>query len=102
MEADQQERAVPAGELEEDSSSKNGAADGNDHAHEPHGTKRRIDDHSAGGVAAKDRVDPTKVPDPDEPDGTEDLMGKVPLEDEYEPVEDDNVVTLDSCKLGTL
>ena len=103
MESEQQEKAVQGGEEAEVSSIKNDAAStdngpADDHAHEPHGTKRRGDDHGSGGVAAKERVDPAKVPDPDEPDGTEDLIAKVPLEDEFEPVDDDNVVTLDSCK----
>ena len=103
MESDQQVKAVQGGEEAEVSSIKNDAAStdngpADDHAYEPHGTKRRGDDHGGGGVAAKEMVDPAKVPDPDEPDGTEDLIAKVPLEDEFEPVDDDNVVTLDSCK----
>eukprot|EP00731_Ephydatia_muelleri_P022197 Em0014g788a len=92
METGAQEKAAQA----EESSVQSGTNEVSDgHAREPQGTKRRGDDLGSGGVT-KDRVDPTKVPDPDEPEAAEDLIAKVPLENEFEPVEDDSIVTLDS------
>ena len=96
METGAQEKAAQA----EESSVQSGTNEVSDgHAREPQGTKRRGDDLGSGGVT-KDRVDPTKVPDPDEPEAAEDLIAKVPLENEFEPVEDDSIVTLDSCRFG--
>lgn len=96
METGAQEKAAQA----EESSVQSGTNEVSDgHAREPQGTKRRGDDLGSGG-ATKDRVDPTKVPDPDEPEAAEDLIAKVPLENEFEPIEDDSIVTLDSCRFG--
>ena len=46
------------------------------------------------------KPDPTKAPDPEEPEGFDESEMAVLSGDQYEPPEDDSIITLDRCEPG--
>ena len=46
---------------------------------------------------SRDRADPTKAPDPEEPEGFNESEVSL-MEEEFRPPDDDSVIVLDKCK----
>ena len=57
--------------------------------------KRSREDDERGG---RHRADPSRAPDPEEPEGFDETEAGNLMGEEFQPPEDDNVVVLDKCK----
>ena len=63
------------------------------------GVKRQHEDEDTKGDKAE-KVDPSKAPDPEEPEKFDESALKGDLEEQFKPPEDDVTITLDRCKRG--
>ena len=58
--------------------------------------KRSREDDEKGG---RHKSDPSRAPDPEEPEGFDETEAGNLMGEEFQPPEDDNVVVLDKCKI---
>ena len=62
------------------------------------GTKRAREEEEDEKEKRSEKVDPSKAPDPEEPEKFNESALKSELEEQFSPPEDDLTITLDRCK----
>ena len=72
--------------------------DEDDVAQEGGGVKRELDDDNEEKEKKTEKVDPSKAPDPEEPEKFDESAIKNEFEEQFSPPEDDVTITLDRCK----
>ena len=74
--------------------------DEDDVTQEGGGVKRQLEDEDEAKKEEKktEKVDPSKAPDPEEPEKFDESAIKSDLEEQFNPPEDDVTITLDRCK----
>ena len=60
------------------------------------GVKRALDDNEE--EKKTEKVDPSKAPDPEEPEKFDESALKIDLEEQFNPPADDVTITLDRCE----